>query len=228
MVQQQQMSRDAPFSYNCRACRRCCHDKLIQLNPYEVARLARNRGISTGEFIDQYLAPGGPYLRFLDNTACVFLTERGCGVHADRPLVCRLYPLGRYLNAEGDEHFKQLTPHPESDGIYGDNGTIGDFLATQDTTDFEAAADRYLELFYQLYDAMWRQQELQDLDTDSLAESSDQIPESILQEWLDLDAAIARYCSEQGLIEPTALPERLTLHIKIIDTLLEMAKEPKS
>ncbi|MGR8932505.1 MAG: YkgJ family cysteine cluster protein [Gammaproteobacteria bacterium] len=228
MLDQQQMSRDAPFSYECRACRRCCHDKLIQLNPYEIARLARNRGISTGEFIDQYLSPGGPYLRFLENTACVFLTVRGCGVHPDRPLVCRLYPLGRHLSAEGVEHFTRMTPHPESEGIFGDTGTIADFLATQDITEFVDAADHYLELFYRLYDAMWQQEDLQTMDTDSLAETSGSVPEAVLREWLDLDAAIARYCSEHGLIEPAALPERLILHIKIIDSLLEMAKEPNS
>lgn len=228
MVEQIQMTRDAPFSYECRACRRCCHDKLIQVNPYEIARLARNREISTGEFIDQYLSPDGPYLRFLENTACVFLTERGCGVHPDRPLVCRMYPLGRYLSAEGVEHFTRLAPHPESEGVFGDDGTIADFLATQDVTEFVAAADRYLELFYRLYDEMWRQQELNGPDTDSLAGSSAQMPEAILREWLDMDAAIARYCSEHGLIEPKALPERLMLHIKVIETLLELAKEPKS
>jgi len=228
MLEQQQMTRDAPFSYECRACQRCCHDKLIQLNPYEIARLARNRGISTGEFIEQYLSPGGPYLRFLENSACVFLTERGCGVHPDRPLVCRLYPLGRHLSAEGVEHFTRLTPHPGSDGIFGDSGTIADFLATQDVTEYVAAADRYLELFYRMYEAMWQQEKLHELDTDSLAESSDLMPEAVLREWLDLDAAITRYCTEHGLIEPMALPERLTLHVKVIDTLLELAKEPKS
>ncbi len=228
MMKQQQLTRDTPFSYECHACRRCCHNKLIQLNPYEIARLARNQGISTGEFIEQYLSPGGPYLRFLENTACVFLTEHGCGVHPDRPLVCRLYPLGRRLSAKGVEYYTRLTPHPESEGVFGDSGTIADFLATQDATEFVAAADQYLELFYRMYDAMWQQEELQALDTDSLAESSVQIPEAVLQEWLDLDAAISRYCSEHKLIEPLAMPERLTLHIKVIESLLELAKEPKS
>jgi len=228
MVDQQQMSRDAAFSYECHACQRCCHDKLIQVNPYEIARLARNRGISTGEFIDQYLSTEGPYLRFLENTACVFLTEQGCSVHPDRPLVCRLYPLGRHLSAEGDEHFTHLTPHPESEGLYGDNGTIADFLASQNITDFVAAADRYLELFYRMYDAMWQQEEMAELDTDALAESSSRMPEAILREWLDLDAAITRYCTEHGMIEPSALPERQKLHIQIIDTLLELAKESKT
>ena len=38
------------FGYVCHRCMKCCHHKRIQLNPYEVARLARNRGMTTGEF----------------------------------------------------------------------------------------------------------------------------------------------------------------------------------
>jgi len=227
MLEQEKMTRDAAFSYECRACRRCCHNKLIQVNPYEIARLARNRGISTTEFIDQYLSADGPHLRFLDNTACVFLTERGCGVHPDRPLVCRLYPLGRHLSAQGDEHFTHMTPHPESEGIYGKSGTIAEFVAGQDITEFVAAADQYLELFYRMYDAMWQQQEMQEQDMDSLAQASDRMQETLLQEWLDIDSALTRYCSEHGIIEPTDLTERLTLHVTIIDNMLELAKEPK-
>lgn len=169
MTDQPPMSRATAFSCTCQACQRCCHDKLIQVNPYEIARLARNRGISTGEFIDQYLSAEGPYLRFLDNSACVFLTDQGCGVHPDRPLVCRRYPLGRFRAADGNEQFTPLTPHPHSAGIYGDTGTIADFLAGQQITDFVDAADRYLALFYRLYDSLWQQEDLAQLDSQALA-----------------------------------------------------------
>jgi Fe-S-cluster containining protein len=97
--------RDSPFSYDCHACRRCCHDKVIRLNPYEVARLAQNRGISTTVFLAQYTGAQGTVLKQVDHGACVFLTPEGCGVHADRPLVCRLYPLGRHVTSERGEDF---------------------------------------------------------------------------------------------------------------------------
>jgi len=221
------MSRDGAFSYECHACKRCCHNKLIQVNPYEIARLARNRGISTTEFIDRYLADEGPYLRFLDNSACVFLTEQGCGVHPDRPLVCRLYPLGRHRSAEGAEHFTRLAPHPQSEGVYGDSGTIAEFLAGQHITEFVEAADHYLELFYRMYEAMW-QGDLAELESDTPEDTASDIPEDITREWLDLDAAITRYCAERKIIEPSELSERLKLHIAIIDSRLELAQEPKS
>lgn len=37
-------TRQDRFSYVCNRCRRCCHHKLIRVNPYEIARLARNQG----------------------------------------------------------------------------------------------------------------------------------------------------------------------------------------
>jgi hypothetical protein len=87
--------RDSAFSYTCHACSRCCHDKIIHLNPYEVARLAENRGVSTTEFLARYTENNGTALRRVEDGACVFLTPQGCGVHPDQPLVCRLYPLER-------------------------------------------------------------------------------------------------------------------------------------
>jgi Fe-S-cluster containining protein len=81
----------SPFSYTCNQCSRCCYNKRIQVNPYEVARLARNKGLSTTDLIAQYFEPGTPHLDNQSGGACVFLTDQGCGVHADRPLVCRIY-----------------------------------------------------------------------------------------------------------------------------------------
>ena len=46
----------------------------------------------------------------------LFLGERGCTVHADRPLVCRLYPLGRHIDEHGAESFYHLEPHPQTEG----------------------------------------------------------------------------------------------------------------
>ena len=34
------MTRASPFSYVCNACKRCCRNKAIRVNPYEILRLA--------------------------------------------------------------------------------------------------------------------------------------------------------------------------------------------
>lgn len=139
-------SRQTPFSYSCNACSRCCHDKSIQVNPYEIARLASNIGIRPREFISKYLGENGPYLKSRPDGACVFLGPTGCTVHSDRPLVCRLYPLGRIIEGDGGEIFGELEPHPSTEGVYGEDGTVADYLKQQETADHMVAVEAYHEL----------------------------------------------------------------------------------
>ncbi|MEN8190438.1 MAG: YkgJ family cysteine cluster protein, partial [Thermodesulfobacteriota bacterium] len=148
------MKRDSVFSYRCMACGRCCVNKQIAVNPYEVLRLARSKGVSTGEFISCFLAKDGPYLRVTTDGDCVFYSSKKCSVHADRPLPCRTYPLGRWVSADGEETFRELQPHPQCKGVYGEEGTVMDFLKQQEAQPYLENADRYQGLFYRLFDAL--------------------------------------------------------------------------
>ncbi len=71
-----------------------CPGNRVPLNPYEVARMARNRGITTGEFIRRYMDEKSPFLAVDPNGACIFHGPEGCGVGSDRPLTCRLAGTG--------------------------------------------------------------------------------------------------------------------------------------
>ncbi len=83
---------------------RCCRDVNIFLSPYDVLRIKNRLGIPSGEFLEQCaLLPVQKdmrtpvvVLRMNDDEAktCPFLTEKGCGIYADRPWPCRMYPLG--------------------------------------------------------------------------------------------------------------------------------------
>lgn len=209
------MNADTPFSYACRACSRCCYHKRIQVNPYEILRLARNRGMSTGEFIDACLEPDGPFLRVRDSGACVFLSPTGCDVHRDRPLPCRTYPLGRWVSAEGEETYRELAPHPESEGIYGRDGRLGDYLDAQGVPPYAAAADRYQALFYRLFDAL--HEALADEARDDEHDGTDAIVDEPMKHWLDVDAMVERYCNDRGLDLPRDAEEILNLHVRAID-----------
>src|SRR5262245_23039972 len=137
-------SRSAPFGYVCRRCSRCCQDKQIQVNPYEVARLARAKGQSTSAFRADWTIDGrGTTLRWTEDGACVFLGPHGCEVHGDRPLVCRLYPLGRHVRSDGGEYFTTLEGHPQSAGQFTGDGTIAEYLSAQGAQPFMDAADAY-------------------------------------------------------------------------------------
>lgn len=210
---------ESAFSYTCNQCSRCCYDKRIQVNPYEVARLARNKGLSTTELIANYLEPGKPYLDNQSNGACVFLTDKGCGVHADRPLVCRLYPLGQKRTGEGQESFHYASPHPDTEGVYGYEGTVKDFLAAQGVGPFLVARDKYVGVVYRLLDDL--AQDVED-NQEALVATAQTFTDDVslqqaLREWLDMDLVIARHCKTRQMKEPIDLEERLTLHLKAME-----------
>jgi uncharacterized protein len=130
------MERDSPFSYACHACNRCCRNKAIRVSPYEILRLARYLCISTTQFVENHTEAGGTVLRSKENGDCGFLGERGCSVHPDRPLACRIYPLARWVSPDGDESFGHLTPHPKTECVYGISGTVQDYLDHQQLAPF--------------------------------------------------------------------------------------------
>ena len=217
--------RSSRFNYLCCRCSRCCHHKRIQLNPYEVARLARNLGCTTGEFIRRYVEVDVSHLRVNDQGACIFLTPGGCSVHKDRPLVCRLYPLGRHINSEGREYFILDDPHPASIGIYGDEFTVADYLSDQRVKCFISAADKYLHLFYRLWKAL---QQYREIGPATTARSFRlvrlrwmQQPEQRLADWLDMDRSVNSYCEKHGILAPENISERTLLHIRSVDEWLD-------
>ena len=81
----------------------CCQDVSILLTPYDVLRMKKALGISSSEFMEQYTsiaysAEKRVPVVFLkmneDDKKCQFVSEKGCGVYANRPWACRMYPLG--------------------------------------------------------------------------------------------------------------------------------------
>lgn len=208
--------RTEAFGYTCRRCMRCCHGKLIQVNPYEIARLARNRGQSTGEFRAAWTDDGaGNYLRRTVDNACVFLGAEGCTVHADRPLVCRLYPLGRRVTADGAESWSHATPHPQTEGVYSRDGTIAEFIAAQGAEPFMRAADQYVAWVRRAMDLFGAPPRRG--GGDAGAGASDNL--------LDMDAAIAAHCASIGIAEPDDIEARIDLHLEILHRQLDQVEE---
>ncbi len=94
------------FRFNCHAgleCfNRCCRDINIFLSPYDVLRLSRKLGLTTGEFLERYTIrlqrPGGfPVvlikMREEAGLQCPFVTASGCSVYDQRPWSCRMAPV---------------------------------------------------------------------------------------------------------------------------------------
>jgi len=100
------------------------------LSPFDLLRLAREAGVSTSEAIARFTIRRGSILKFRDDGACVALDGVRCGVHRGRPLACRLYPLGIERDCDHDK-FVTLEAAAGSLGVYGDCGTVDEFLRAQ-------------------------------------------------------------------------------------------------
>ncbi len=214
-----QLNLKTPFSFTCSCCLRCCHDKRIQLNPYETARLAANRGISTTEFISQFTTSNGTFLGCTDSGACVFLDSGGCIVHPDRPLVCRLYPLGRHVSGSGTETFSELEREDGCEGAYGSAGAISQYLKEQKARPYMKAADRYLELFWKLT-AFMRSNASDPGQRKYVQQAAKKFKGGAGQQassWMDMDATVRKYCIENGKAFPEELSEKMALHIKAVE-----------
>ena len=97
---------DDKFKFSCHrglACyNTCCRDINIFLTPYDVLRMRRGTGLSSGEFLKTYTIAllgeeGIPLvvLRMMEdeNKTCPFVTPDGCSIYQDRPWSCRMYPV---------------------------------------------------------------------------------------------------------------------------------------
>ena len=201
----QTLTRDSAFSYTCNRCMSCCHDAHIALDPYEIARLARNLRISTTEFIAKYLIEGGIVLRNKHGGACSLLGERVCSVYQDRPLVCRTYPLRRRSGIRGEEFIKPRGLLPTSKGTLGESGTVQGFLKGHDIAPFVAASDRYFGLVQHIIEALGsviRSTPGLFAPIRDIMQLHYKFRASSVPEMIDVDRVAAEYCRARGKDHP--------------------------
>lgn len=97
---------------HCRGCSACCYGRgdTITLDPLDVYYLKINLGRDFGQLMEHGLtlsvAEGviRPSIMMTEgeNARCVFLDRQGrCGIHAFRPGLCRIFPLGRVYEETG-------------------------------------------------------------------------------------------------------------------------------
>jgi Fe-S-cluster containining protein len=141
----------------------CCHGKIVGMNPWELARLATEKGLTSRVFRDRYCELGGIRLRFDMTTGWNGLTEcslwvsaHGCSAYLSRPLVCRLYPIGRLQQGKKLHyvHLGSSFPCLEScpDVLDLPFHTVAEYLAEQHVSASESAQEKYQELMQRLAD----------------------------------------------------------------------------
>lgn len=117
------LGRESLFQFACHkgleCFTECCRLLDLALSPYDVLRLRKATGLSSGEFLDRYViveyeegkALPRLYLTMIDDGrgSCPFVSSQGCTVYDHRPGACRAYPVGRAAvcreSSAMEEHF---------------------------------------------------------------------------------------------------------------------------
>ena len=202
--------------------------------PHEVLGMARHLGLSTTEFLALHADNGGTTLRFGTDGRCGFLTESGCKVHPRRPLVCRLYPLGRATDGAGDEKFALFPKEEGCEAEFGADGTIEGFLESQGVAPYIEWSVRYGELYKRMLGLLERldvqgkvivgeRPDAAGADRGAAAApaadpDADRAP---LSAWQDIDASLAEYCAANGLAVPEGVDDAIALHLKAMKEWLD-------
>ncbi len=105
----QRLEKGTTFSFACHrnlnCFTECCRLLELALTPYDVLRLRRATGLSSGDFLERYVIIEQDegevfprlYLTMIDDGrgSCPFVSQQGCTVYEHRPGACRAYPVGR-------------------------------------------------------------------------------------------------------------------------------------
>lgn len=200
------LNANSAFSYACTRCSACCVNKKIQVNPYEIARLAASCNTGFAAFRAEHTIDG-VFLKQKSDGSCVFLGTGGCEVHANRPLVCRIFPLGRHITESGKVYYSNPVWNPMPNGKYGKSGVVRDYIEDQGVLEFASFADAYFKWYCKARDY-----------ADGLNDNGELFEYDDL---LNIDAVIERYCNINSLDQPQNLVERAILHLEILNNLLK-------
>ena len=213
------LDRESTFSFTCRVCGRCCTNKLILAGPHEVLGMSRVLGVSTTEFLARHTENGGTTLRSEADGRCVFVTASGCRVHPWRPLVCRLYPLGRMTDALGKERFALSPREHECETEVGYDGTVASFLESQGVGPYLDWSRRYGELYRRMVGLLERLDVVGEVDAASGNDGT--ATQAPLSSWQDIDGSLAEYCVARGVAAPLEIEKAITLHIQAMEEWLD-------
>ncbi len=166
----------ASFCFHCHpgvSCfNECCHDTDITLTPYDLIRIGRAVGMSSGEAGRMFgteavhEASGMPILKLKrvdtgeEKRPCVFLDpEKGCTIYGDRPAACRYYPLGlasvKMKGHDAPEDFYFLVKEPHCKGHEENREqTVAEFRADQGVEIYDERNRSWIHILMKL--ASWK------------------------------------------------------------------------
>jgi len=137
----------------------CCGDVNIVLTPYDVLRLKKRLGLTSGDFLATHtILPfskeqklPAPLIKMGEDAGkrCPFLSEGSCTVYEDRPWACRMYPLGFASPGQGaaDEAFYFLLDETGCRGHEEERvQTVGEWIEDQGIEEYDRMGELYKQL----------------------------------------------------------------------------------
>lgn len=116
----ERLEENSEFEFSCQpgvSCfNKCCGDVNIFLSPYDVFRMKKRLGMTSGEFLQKHtillahkeLKTPVVILKMNhdEDKTCPCLTDKGCGIYSDRPWPCRMYPVGMAARRDTPDGFR--------------------------------------------------------------------------------------------------------------------------
>jgi hypothetical protein len=153
------------FHFNCTAALSCfgdcCRDLNQAITPYDVFRLKKGFGLSSGDFFDRYAErhtgpeSGLPVVTLRpapgSGRRCPFISPEGCGIYPHRPASCRAYPLARVLSRSrttgrlSENYLLVRETHCLGFGKEGGK-SVREWIETQGLIPYNTENDRFLDV----------------------------------------------------------------------------------
>lgn len=144
---QHPLNLDSTFHFRCRQCGDCCRNREdILLSPYDLSRIARHLSVNPKHVVDRfchfYIGDSSRLpvvlLKSIGNDKrCPFLLNNRCSIHASKPTVCALFPLGRFANVSEGNGRTQFFLQPVSCGAKDEAHTVREWLSSFDLLESE-------------------------------------------------------------------------------------------
>jgi hypothetical protein len=127
--------------------------------------------------------------------------------------------LGRHVLPTGEDSFSEIEPHPGCKGVYSEGGKISDYLDSQGAGNFIEAADKYLDLLWNLYlvlDKEASEPEKQSAIVGVFKRFSGGERDADMG-LADVDAIVEAFCEKMGLSLPEDIDKTMSIHIQAVE-----------
>lgn len=138
---------DKKFKFKCKKCGFCCDNTIIQLYPFDIYNICKTLNLTTQELhksnFTKFLLDENQIPRCILNNKpnCKFKVNNLCEIYEDRPLRCKLFPIGRYFEKDKIEY---ILPKQKCQGFdTGQKQTVSEFLSEQEVSKFDNLAKQW-------------------------------------------------------------------------------------